>query len=122
MKEKNGWIFVEHNGVSFIGGNCKKSPMNIMLIPPNGKMLYFNLCSFKCNMASKVQPIIDISSIMINYIYGHKSIIEVGLFTLACFSIDNPNKTWIVILFINKVAFDVYATTFSFCLFLILRK
>ncbi len=29
---------VEYNGVSLIGGNCKNSPMNIMLIPPNGKI------------------------------------------------------------------------------------
>jgi len=34
-------IFVEYNGVSLIGGNYKKSPMNIMLIPPNGKILDF---------------------------------------------------------------------------------
>jgi hypothetical protein len=66
VKAKIGWMFVECNGVSFIGGNYKKSPMNILLIPPNGKMLYFNLCSFRCNMANKVQPTIDISSIMIN--------------------------------------------------------
>jgi hypothetical protein len=45
--------------------------MNIMLIPPNGKMLYFNFCNFKCNVASKVQPTMDISSIMMNQIFGH---------------------------------------------------
>jgi hypothetical protein len=54
---------------------------------------------------------------MINYIYGHVFKIEVGLFTLAHLSIDNPNKTWIIVLFISKVA-----ATFSFCLFLVLRK
>jgi hypothetical protein len=63
---KIDYMFVEYNGVSLIGGNCKKSPMNIMLIPPNGKMLDFNFCNFKCIMASKVQPTMDISSIMMN--------------------------------------------------------
>jgi len=122
VKEKNGWIFVEYNGVSFVGGNCKKSPMSIMLIPPNGKMLYFNLCSFKCNVASKVQPTIDISSIMINYIYGHKSIIEVGLFTLACFSIDNSNKTWIVVMFINRLHLMYMPQLLIFVYFLYLKN
>ncbi len=31
-------MFFEYNGVSLIGGNCKKSAMNSMLIPPNGKI------------------------------------------------------------------------------------
>ncbi len=59
-------MFVEYNGMSLIGGNCKKSPMNIMLIPPNGKMLDFSFCNFKCIMASKMQPTMDNSSIMMN--------------------------------------------------------
>ncbi len=63
---KIDYVFVEYNGVSLIAGNCKKSPMNIMFIPPNGKMLYFNFCNFKCIMESKMQPIMDISSIMMN--------------------------------------------------------
>ncbi len=54
------------NGVSLIDGNCKKSPMNFMLIPPNGNMLNFSFCNFKCIVASKVQPTMDISSIMMN--------------------------------------------------------
>ncbi len=37
MNIKIGWMFVEHYGVLVIGGNCKKTPMNIMLIFPNGK-------------------------------------------------------------------------------------
>jgi hypothetical protein len=59
-------MFVEYNGVPLIGGNCKKSLMNIMLIPPNGKMLDFNFCNFKCLVASKVQPSMDILLIMMN--------------------------------------------------------
>jgi uncharacterized membrane protein YfhO len=68
-------------------------------------------------MANKVQHTIDISSIMMNWIFGHMSIIEVGLFTLVCLSIDNLNKTWIVVSFINKVTFAMYVATFCFCLF-----
>jgi len=63
---KINFMFVEYNGVSLIGGNCKKSPMNIMLIPPNDKMLDFSFCNFKCIVASKVQPTINILSIMMN--------------------------------------------------------
>jgi len=59
-------MFVAYNVVSLIGGNCKISPMNIMLIPPNGKMLDFSFCNFKCIMASKMQPTMDNSSIMMN--------------------------------------------------------
>ncbi len=60
-------MFVEYNGVSLIGGNGKKSPTNIMLIPPNGKMLDFSFCNFKCIVTSKVQqPTMDISLIMMN--------------------------------------------------------
>jgi hypothetical protein len=73
-------------------------------------------------MANKVQPTIDILSIMMNWISGHMSSIEVGLFTLVCLSIDNPNKTWIVVSFINKVTFAMYVTTFCFCLFPKIRK
>ncbi len=32
-------MFVEYNGVSLIGKNYKISPMNIMLIVPNDKMI-----------------------------------------------------------------------------------
>jgi hypothetical protein len=39
MNVKTSWMFIEYNGVSVIGGNLKQSPMNIMLIPPNGKNL-----------------------------------------------------------------------------------
>jgi hypothetical protein len=52
-------MFVEYNGVSVIGGNCKKSPINIMLIFPNGKRFNFIFCNLKCIVASKVQPTID---------------------------------------------------------------
>jgi hypothetical protein len=59
-------MFFEYNGMSLIGGNCKKSPMNIMLIPQNGKMLYFIICNFKCIVANKVQPTMENSSITMN--------------------------------------------------------
>jgi len=59
-------MFDEYNGVSMIGGNCKKSFMNNMLIPPNDKMLDFSFCNFKCIVTSKVQPTMDISLIMMN--------------------------------------------------------
>ncbi len=49
-------------------------------------------------------------------------IIGVGFFTLACLLIKNPNKTWIVVSFISKVAFVLYAITFYFCLFLYLEN
>jgi len=64
-------MFVEYNGVSLIGGNYENSPMNIMFIPPNGKMLDFNFCSFMCIVTSNVQPTMDILSIMMNWIFGH---------------------------------------------------
>jgi hypothetical protein len=67
--------------------------MNVMFILPNVKMLDFDFYSFECIIASQVQPIIDISSIMKNWVFGHMFIIEVGLFTLMCLSNDNPNKT-----------------------------
>jgi len=63
---KVGWMLVENNGVLVMGGNCKKSPMNIILNPPNGNMLDFNFCSFKCIVVSIIQLVIDISSIIIN--------------------------------------------------------
>ncbi len=72
-----------------------------MLIPPNGKMLDFNFCSFRCIVTSKIHIIIDILLIIMNWISDHMSIIEVGLFTLTCLSIDNPNKGWIVVPFMK---------------------
>jgi hypothetical protein len=39
MNVKTSWMFIEYNGVSVISGNLKQIPMNIMLIPPNGKNL-----------------------------------------------------------------------------------
>jgi hypothetical protein len=56
---KINWMFVEYNGVLVIGGNCKKSPIKIMLNFPNGKRFNFNFCNLKCIVANKVQPIID---------------------------------------------------------------
>jgi hypothetical protein len=101
VKENIDWMSVEYNDLSFTNENCKNSPRNIMLIPPNDKMLDFNFCSCRCIVTSKVQLTIDILSIMMNWISNHMSIIEVGLFTFTCLSIDNPDKAWIVDLFMK---------------------
>jgi hypothetical protein len=50
------------------------------------------------------------------------SMIELGLIILVCLSIDNPNKKWIIVSFINKVAFAMYDTIQSFCLFFVFIK
>jgi hypothetical protein len=50
-----------------------------MLIPQNGKMLYFIICNFKCIVANKVQPTMENSSITMNWIFGHMFMIELGL-------------------------------------------
>jgi hypothetical protein len=42
VNAKVDWIFVEYNSALMIGGNCKKSPINIMFISPNGNTLDFN--------------------------------------------------------------------------------
>jgi hypothetical protein len=62
---KINYMFVEYNDASLIGGNCKKYPMNIILNPPNGNMLDFNFCKFKCIVANIVQHTIDLSSTII---------------------------------------------------------
>jgi hypothetical protein len=102
---KIGWMFVEYNGVLVIGENCKKSFMNIMLNPLNGKKLYFNFCNFRYIVANKVQPIIDISSIMMNWILGHTSMNVLGWVLMLCLSIDNFNKIYIVVPLINIATF-----------------
>jgi hypothetical protein len=94
--------------MSLIGGNCKQSPMNIMLIPSNDIMVNFNLYNFKCIVASKMQPTIDILWIIMNWMLHHMSIIVLGLFILVCLLIENPNKKWIVIPFIIKATFAMY--------------
>jgi hypothetical protein len=66
VNAKVGWIFIEYNGVLVIRGNSKKLPMNIMLIPPNGNILDFNLYDFRCIITSMLQPNIEISSIITN--------------------------------------------------------
>ncbi len=63
---KVGWMLIESNGVSMIGKNCKKSPMNIILSPPNCNILDCNFCGGTCIVTSIVQPTIDISSTIIN--------------------------------------------------------
>jgi hypothetical protein len=50
------------------------------------------------------------------------SMIELGFITLVCLLIENPNKKWIIISFINKVAFAMYDIIQSFCLFFIFIK
>jgi hypothetical protein len=57
------WLMILFCFDFVIEKNCKKSPMNIMLIPPNNKMLYIYIyifCSFKCVVANKMQPTMDI--------------------------------------------------------------
>jgi len=52
----------------------------------------------------------------------HMYMIELGLIILVCLSIDNPNKKWIIISFINKVAFAMYDTIQKNCLFFVFVK
>jgi hypothetical protein len=118
---KVGWMFVKYNSLLVIG-NCKKSSMNIMLIPPNGRRLDFNFCSFKCIVASRVQPTIDISLIMMNWILGHMSLIMLGLVIVACLSINNPNNECIVVPFINNLALQCMLQHEVFIDFLLLKK
>jgi len=66
MNAKVGWIFVEYNGVLVIGGNCKKSPMNIMFISQNDNILDLDFCNFI--VANMLQLTIEISSIIMNSI------------------------------------------------------
>jgi hypothetical protein len=53
----------------------------------------------------QMQPTMDILSIMMNWIFGHMFMIELGLFIVECLLINNPNKECIIVPFINKVAF-----------------
>ncbi len=76
VNPKVGWTFFEYNGLLVMGGNCKKFPINIIFIPPNGNMLDFNFCNFKCIVTSMLQLTIEISSIIIYLIVGQMSIIE----------------------------------------------
>ncbi len=59
-----------------MGGNSKKSPINIMFISPNGNMLDFNFCNFKCIVTNMLQSTIEISLIIIYLIVGQMSIIK----------------------------------------------
>jgi hypothetical protein len=72
-------------------------------------------------MASKVQPTIDISSIMMNWILGHMYMIELGLLILVCLSINNANKKWIIVPINNKIAFAMYGTTQFLFIFIFQR-
>jgi len=97
MNAKVDCIFVKYNNVSFISGNCKKLPMNIMFIPPNGNILDFKFCNFKCIVTSMLQPTIEISLIIINSIVGQIFTIEFNLFTMACLLMDKLDNEWIVV-------------------------
>jgi hypothetical protein len=108
MNAKVNWIFVEYNGVSMIGGNCKKLPMNIMFISRNDNILDFDFCNFKCIVANMLQLTIEISSIIMNSIMGHISIIEFFKLTVAYLLVDKPNKKWIVISRASKVVLAIY--------------
>jgi hypothetical protein len=92
-----------------------------MMIAPNGKMLYFNFYGFKCIVVSKLQVTMD-SSIMMNWIFGHMFMIELSLLIILCLLINNPNKKCIVVPFINKATFAMYAIIQSFSCFLVFKK
>jgi hypothetical protein len=47
---------------------------------------------------------------------------KLGLFIVVRFSINNPIKTWIVVPFINKIAFAIYATTHKNDHFFVLKN
>jgi hypothetical protein len=86
-------------------------------------MLDLFFCNFKCIVPNnKMQPTMDISSIMMNWIFGHIFMIEFGLFIIVCLSIYNLNKECIVVPFVNKVTFVVYLASLSFCCFPIFKK
>jgi hypothetical protein len=59
-------MLVENNGVLMMGGNRKKSPMNIVSSSPNGNMLDINFHNIKCIVVDIIQPTLDISSTIIN--------------------------------------------------------
>ncbi len=109
---KVGWMLVENNGVSMMDGNCKKSHMNIILSPPNGNMLDFNFYNFKCIVVNIVQPTIDISSTIINWMSNQLSSIVLDLFIIVFLSIDKPNTEWIVVPLINKTSIAMYVAMF----------
>ncbi len=75
-----------------MGGNCKKSPMNSILNPPNGSMLDFNFCNFKCIVMNIVQFAIDISSTIVNWMSNQQYGIFLDLFIIAFLSIDKPKN------------------------------
>ncbi len=79
-----------------------------MFIPPNGNMLNFNFCNFKCIVASMLQSTIEFPLIIIYLIVGQMSIIEVDLLTMTFLSMDKPNKEWIVIPLTNNAPFPIY--------------
>jgi hypothetical protein len=48
--------------------------------------------------------------------------IELGLLIVVCLLIDNPNKECIIVPFINKAAFILYAATLSFYCFPVFKN
>jgi hypothetical protein len=83
-------MLFEYSGVLVMGGNCKKTPQKNMFTPPNGNMLFFNFCNFRCIIASMLQTTIEISSTMMNSIVGQMFVTKFGLLTMSCF--DEPSK------------------------------
>jgi hypothetical protein len=47
-------------------------------------------------VVSELQPTMDNSSIMMNWIFGHMFIIELSLLIVVCLLINNPNKECIL--------------------------
>ncbi len=50
------------------------------------------------------------------------SMIELCLLIVLLLSIKNPNKKCIVVPFINRVTFAMYAVALSFCCFPVVKK
>ncbi len=97
MNVKAGWMLFEYNGVSLMGGNCKKSFINNMFTPPNVNMLLLNFCNFRCVVPNMLQPTIEISSTMMNSIVGQMFVTKFGLLTMTCLSINKLSKKWIIV-------------------------
>ncbi len=115
-------MFIENNGVLVMGGNCKKSPMNIILNPPSGNLLDFNFCKFKCIVVNIVQPTIDVSLTIINWKLNQLSSNVLDLFIIVFLSIDKPGREWIVVSLINKTTFAMYVVICNFSSLFVFKK
>ncbi len=113
---------IENNDVSMMGGNVLKSFIKIIWSPPNGNMLDFNFCNFNCIVTNIIQPTIDISSTIINWMSDQLFGIVLDLFIIVFLSIDKPSKEWIVVPPINEIAFVVYVVMRNLSLLFVFKK